>query len=196
MANLPFGLSVLKDTAARKREESSHTSEQYEHKLAEYRDALENYKKCILAYAGKLENYDKSNLDNQLSVVQTALDITYLKEQGDRLIELLEEIKTDKLDKTLANLEHLITAVLDTNYKMEGLDKNAVNRISEVIVELQKQTSSKNYEQHAELERDIDILNSKVRKNNVLLWFLFAFNILSLGGLVFVILYIMKVIPF
>jgi predicted nucleic acid-binding Zn-ribbon protein len=196
MANLPFRLNVLRDTAARKREESPHASEQYERKLAEYREALENYKNCIMAYSGKLENYEKRNLDNQLSVVQTALDITYLKEQGERSIELLEEIKADQLSKTLANLEHLITAVLDTNYKLESLDKNAVNRISELMIELQKQTGSKNDEQHAELERDIDYLGDKVRKHTVLLWFLFVFQLIGLGGLAFVILYIMKVIPF
>lgn len=196
MANLPFGLTVTRDMSVRKREESSHATEQYERKLSEYREALENYKNCILAYSGKLENYEKRSLDNQLSIVQTALDISYLKEQGDRSVELLEELKSDQMDKTLANLEHLITAVLDTSYKMDGLDKNVVNRLSELSIELQKQTISQTNQLHLELEQDVDILNNKVRRSNTLLWFLFIFNLISLGGLAFVILYIMKVIPF
>lgn len=192
MANLPFGLSVLKDTAARKKEGAAQASEQYEQKLSEYRDTLENYKNCIRAYSGKLENYENRNLDNQLAFVQTALDVTYLKEQGDRSIELLEEMKSDQMNKALANLEHLITAVLDTNYKMEGLDKNVVNRLSELILELQKQSLSQHNEQHAELERDIDYLNRKVKKTNSLMWFLVVISVLSLGAVNFLIYYIMN----
>jgi|GEM_PF-2272776 hypothetical protein len=196
MANLPFGLTVTRDSAARKREESAHTSGQYEQKLAEYREALENYKDCILAYSGKLDSYEKRSLDNQLSIVQTALDISYLKDKGDRSIELLEELKTEQMNKTLANLEHLITTVLDTNYKMDGLDQNVVNRLSEYMQELQKQEFVQNQQHHEELEKDMGILNRKVRKSNALLWFLFVFNLVSLAGLAFMILYIMELLPF
>lgn len=196
MANLPFGLTVTRDTSTKKRDEQMKAYEQNDQKLAEYRETLENYKNCILAYSGKLESYEKRSLDNQLSIVQTALDISYLKDQGERQVELLEELKTEQLNKALANLEHLITAVLDTSYKMDGLDKNVVNRLSEFSIELQKQADEQSQRRHEELEQDIGILNRKVRKSNALLWFLFIFNIISLGGLAFMILYIMDLIPF
>ncbi len=196
MRNIPFGIPIRKDNYVRRREEPARESALYERNLAEYRNTLENYKKCITDYSSKLDSFEKRSLENQLSIVQSALDMTYLKEQGDHLANLMDEMKNEQMNKTLANLEHLITTVLDTNYKMDGLDKNVVNRLSELLFELQKQTFNQNKDFHYEMEQNLDTLNDKVRKNNLLLWFLFAFNLISLGGLIFVILYILEIIPF
>ncbi|MDF2943140.1 MAG: hypothetical protein K0S01_1998 [Herbinix sp.] len=194
--NLPFGLPAVKEIGLKKRDGSIESAALYERKLLEYRDTLENYKKCILEYSGKLEGYDRRTVDNQLSIVQTALDLTYIKEQGERTVDLLEDLKDGHLTKSLIQLEGLITAMVDTNYKLEGLDKNVVNRLSEMLLELQKQTVAQNKQLQSELITGIEKLTKTVKKGHTLLWFLIIFNILGLSGLAFLVLYIMEIIPF
>lgn len=193
--NLPFGLPNLKDTVVRKKDDTAEATVLYEHKLAQYRDALENYKKCILEYSSKLESYDKRTLDNQLSIVQTALDITYLKEQGDKSIELLENMKVGQLNQMLSNLESMVSVVLDTNYKLEGLDKNVVNRLTELLDEQQKQAAFLNKQRQIELLEDNEKLVKTMKRGHILLWLILVFNIFGLSALAFLILYIMDIIP-
>jgi hypothetical protein len=191
--NIPFGLPTRKEVSTRKKEESKHSPNVYEHKIAEYRDTLEAYKKCLLEYSGKIE---KRVLEHQLPVVQSALEITYLKDQIDNSIELLQELKTDQMNKVFADLEHLISSVLDMSYKMDDLDKIVVNRLADVLIDLQKQNYSQNNELHEELIQEIEQLDSKLNKNNTLLRILFLFNLVTLGGLGFVILFIIKIMKF
>jgi hypothetical protein len=198
--NLPFGLPAIKDTYVKKKDDSLEAAIMYEQKLAEYRDALESYKRCILEYSDKLNNYDRRTVDNQLSIVQTALDITYLKEQGDKSVELLEDMKAVQLNSIISNLDSLIKAIVDTNYKVDGLDKNVVNRLSELMIELQKQILQQDKQLSAQLQSqltaDIEALSRNVKRNQALLWFLFAFSLLGMSGLAFMILYILEIIPF
>ncbi|MDD3173068.1 MAG: hypothetical protein PHF63_05330 [Herbinix sp.] len=194
--NLPFGLPHRKQTTIRRHDETAQTNTNYDHKLAEYRDALESYKKCILEYLGKLDNYDKRSLDNQLTFVQTAIDITYLKEQGDKSFELLEDMKVGVLQKLLTNLESMATTVLDTNNKVDELDKNVVNRLSELLLELQNQSFNQSKQLQGEMLTEIGVLKTKIKKNHILIWLLFIFNLIGLSGLAFIILYVMGIIAF
>jgi hypothetical protein len=194
--NLPFGFPTGKDIIIRKREDLSDTAVLYERKLAEYRDTLENYRKCILDYNGKLEGYDKKSLDSQLSIIQTALDLTYLKEQGEKTAEFLQNLKEGSIHRIFSQLENLTTALVDTNYQIQGLDKNAVNRLSELIQELQKQSLVYNKQLHTELESSLNNLNNNIQRGNTLLGFIVVLNVLGLSGIVFLVLYIMDIIPF
>ncbi len=194
--NLPFGLPAVKEIGVKKREGSTESAALYERKLAEYRDTLENYKRCILDYSGKLEGYDRRTVDNQLSIVQTALDLTYLKEQGDRTIDFLADLKEGPIANTLIQLENLISTIVETNYKLEGLDKNVVNRLSELLLELQKQSIFQNKQLQTELVTSVENLTKSVRKGHILLWFMLIFNILGLSGLAFLVLYTLEIIPF
>ncbi len=207
--NLPFGLQTSRENA--KKKESLEAALYYERRMAEYRDTLERYKKCLFDNINRLDSYDKRSMDNQLSIVQTALDLTYLKEQGDQMIELLEEqrkvIPEDKgletinnISETLhnvsSNLESLATSLLDANYKLDGLDKNVVNRLSELMMELQKQSLYQNRQLQADMTSDFERLTKSVKRGHVLLWFLFILSLFSLSGIVFIGLYIMEIIPF
>jgi hypothetical protein len=194
--NLPFGLPVIKDTAIRRRDDQTEATASYERKLAKYRDTLENYKRCILEYSDKLDGFDRRSMEHQLSIVQTALDLTYIKEQGDKSIELLEDMKTGQISKTLASLESLTAAMVNTNYQLEGMDKNVVNRLSELLLELQKQSNYQNKQLQTELLDDIERLKKSVKKGHALLWFVLVFNVLGLSALAFLVLYIMEIIPF
>jgi hypothetical protein len=193
--NLPFGLPASIEIGVKKRDGSVEAAALYERKLADYRDTLENYKRCILEYAGKLEGYDKRSIDNQLSIVQTALDLTYIKEQGDETYEFLKDMKEGPINKSLQQLESLITMLVDTNYKLEGLDKNVVNRLSELLLELQKQSIHQNKQLQEELIAGVENLTNSVRKGHVLLGFVIIFNLIGLSGLAFLVLYIMDIIP-
>ncbi len=193
--NLPFGLSGVKDIGKRK-EENPEVTAQYKHKLAEYRETLENYRAMISEYSGKLEGYDRKSVESQLNKVQYALDLTYIKEQSDRMLELLEEMSKGPGDKIQAELESLVTTLVDTNIKLEGLDKNVVNRISELMIELQKQTALQDKQYQTELSADMERLSRSVKKTNALLWFIFVFSLIGISGIAFVILYILEIIPF
>ncbi len=193
--NLPFGLPNMKETIVRKKDETTEAAALYERKLREYRDTLEIYKNCIEEYSGKLEIIDKKTLEEQLSLVQTALDITYLKEQSDRSFEMIEEMKQETLTKFQTTLEGLTTAVLDANYKLEGLDKNAVNRLSEFMMEMQKQSAGQSKQWKQELQEELEIVHDKVKKNHSLVIFLIVLNVLGLSGIAFLVLIVMGAFP-
>ena len=192
--NLPFGLPA-KDLGKRK-EEALEAAALYEHKLADYQHTLENYKRYLTESLSKQDSEERRYVDSQLSLVQMALDLTYLKEQGDKLTELLQETKQGPITRTLSEIEGLITAIADTNYKLEGLDKNVVNRLSELCIELQKQTSLQMKSNLSEMAIKLELLEQKAKRSNALLWFLFIFNILSLSGIAFLIVYIFGIIPY
>ncbi len=193
--NLPFGIPGVKDLGKRK-EENPEAVAQYKHKLTEYRDTLENYRKIISEYSGKLEGYDRNSVESQLSKVQYALDLTYIKEQGDKILELLTTMNKGSSDKLMTELEGLITTLVDTNYKLEGLDKNVVNRVSELMVELQKQTAFQNKQYQTEISISMEQLTRKMKKTYALLWFIFIFGLIGISGIAFIVLYILEVIPF
>ena len=194
--NLPFGLPNVKETALRRYYETAEVTALYEHKLAEYRDILESYKKCILEYSDKLDGYDKRSMNNQLSIVQMALDMTYLKEQGDKTIELLSVKNTDTSDMILKTLVDITASMTDTKDNLDSLDKNVVNRLSELVLELQRQSVEHNRLLQAEVLTGMDKLTRKVKRGNILLWFFVIINLLTLGTVAFFGLYYFDMIPF
>lgn len=203
MSRLPFGISMIKSPGNKKpyvkpvnSEIKTEATIMYEQKLVEYRDTLENYKKCILEYSGKLDNYDNRSMDNQLSIVQSAIDLSYLKEQGDRNAELLEDLGTEEISKILVQLENMMATMVETNLKLEGMDKNVVSRLSDLVLELQKQIMFHNKQFQTETAISIEKLSKTAKNSKLLLWFLFVFNMISLGGIVFLILYLLEIIPF
>lgn len=196
MNRLPFGLSVKKEPEPKKTEVQSESTMKYEQKLAEYRDTLESYKKGILEYLGRLDDYDKLSLDNQISIVQSALDLRNLKEQGDKTMELIDDMRTGKLNKALTQLEDLMATIVETNYKLEGMDKNVVSRLSDLVLELQKQTLYQNKQQQAETVANLDKLSKTVKSSKPMLWLLIALNLIGLGGVTFLILYMLEIISF
>ena len=187
---MPFGLPSAKEDKS-KRNPSTEAIIQLERRIAEYKDTVENYKKCLSEYKEKLDGYDKMVIDNHLSNAQRALELTYLKEQGEKTIDLLGEVQSDSLKRTLANLDILSGAVSEANNKIDGLDKNVVNRLSEMIIELQKQGVYQNKQIETDITANIDKLSRKVKAGNIVLWISLLINLLCFSGLaVFVIYYL------
>jgi len=192
--NLPFGIVGVKDNSEKKKEIEVRSITKYERKLADYRDTLETYKNCITEYSSRLDNYEKRSFNNQLSIIQTALDITYMKEQGDKVLDLLEEFKLGPLSQMNYEMDKLTEAIVDTKYKVENIDENIINNVRELLEKLQQETNLHNITLQDELVSNVEELNNKVRISSSLLWFLVVFNILSLSGLGFVIWYITDVL--
>jgi len=190
------GTQSTRVESTRRRDVDTMTTAKYEKKLAEYREILERYKNCILEYAGKLEGFDRRTIDNQLSIVQTALDLTYIKEQGDKTMEVLEDMRTLQASKVLMQMENLTAAIVDTNYKLEGLDKDVVNRLYEIVAELQKQTIYQYRELQTGLVDHINRVEKKVKGSKAMIGFLLFLSILEFGGLAFIILYLLEIISF
>lgn len=194
--NLPFGLPGARDLGGKKKEDVQEVTAMYERKLAEYRDTLEFYKKWLLEYSGSIEGTQRKAMEQSLSNIQAALDLTYLKEQGEKSMELMSELSKDTADRLLSELEIIKVNMAETGGQLEGLDRNVVNRLSELLIELQKQTNAQNKQYQAELAAQVEHLQGRVRKGQALLWFLFIFNLVSISGIAFIILYILELIPY
>jgi len=192
--NLPFGITGVKESSITKKEYDIRSISKYERKLADYRDTLETYKNCITEYSSRLDNYEKRSFNNQLSIIQTALDITYMKEQGDKVLDLLEEFKLGPLSQMNYEMDKLTESIVDTKQKLDNIDENIINNVCELLAEGQKQTQIHNMTIQEELISNVERLDNKVRVSNSLIWFLVVFNILTLSGLAFVIWYITDVL--
>jgi len=194
--NLPFGLPSIREVNSKKKDDGTEIAAYYEKKLAEYRDTLEKYKTCLFDYAKRLDGYEKRAVDQQLTTVQTALDLTYLKEQGDKLVELTEELKAAAPVNLDIRMESLAGAISDVNSKLDSLDKNVVSRLTELLLELQKQSVYQSRQMNSELIVEVEKLKKTVKMGHTLIWFLFIMSMLSLSGIAFIGLYIMEIIPF
>lgn len=194
--NLPFGLPGARDLGGKKKEDVQEVTAMYERKLAEYRDTLEFYKKWLLEYSSSVEGAQRTVQEQSFTNIQAALDLTYLKEQGEKSIELMGQLSKEAADRLLSELELIKVNLADTADQLGGMDKNVVNRLSELLIELQKQTNTQNKQCQTELAAQVEHLEGRVRKSQALLWFLFIFNLISISGIAFIVLYILELLPF
>ena len=111
-------------------------------------------------------------------------------------MELGEDLNQVKINIILLELEKLKIGLEAAGENLEGLDKNVVNRISELLIELQKQNTIQMKQYQADLATDIYALDRRVRRGHALLWFVFVFNLIGISGVAFLILYVLDIIPF
>lgn len=145
--------------------------EAYEKKLEEYKSVLDSYRENLNAYEMKLKTFDSSEEDH-MAAVQVALDLTYIKEE-------LDEIKTNQ-DLGTKKREEIFQRVM---------------RLDNTIIDPIKKSSLENKN---EIINHVDQLIEVVRKNHkglkLALGFSLIMNVLSMGGLIFAILYILEII--
>lgn len=194
--NLPFGIPNTKIINTKMNEVRSESILKYKKKLDEYRDLLENYKSCMMEYSGKLAGADQRYMENQLSIVQMALDLTYIKEQSDKQLEVIDELTSEQMHKVFDQLQNLTETLIETNCKFDGFDKNIINRFTEVSLELQKQVMLQNKQLQTELGVEVKKLSRSVKTNRVLLWLMIIFNFAGLGAMGYLILYNLDMLPF
>lgn len=208
MSIFPFSMPGNKEAGGKKRDEENLSSAKFEQKLSEYRDTLEKYRHCIANYAGKFDGIDKRSMDNQLSITQIERDLAYIKDLGEKMTDLLEELMAiadtkandndSKVlaqgDKMLGQIESLTAAIIETNYKMDGMDKNVIGRLSDILLELQKQTLFQYKQNMTEIQTSLGNLTKAVKRNKVWGILSFILQILGLGALAFIILYLLEII--
>jgi hypothetical protein len=129
-------------------------------------------------------------------VLRTSTDLEYIKDMSVKTIELLSIIKSDQEKKAQEQLENLITSIIETNFKLDEMDKGIVNRVSEISTEVQRLIVYQNKQIKSQREDNIDRLTGDVRKNSNLIWFVIGFQILGLSALAAIILYVLEIIPF
>jgi methyl-accepting chemotaxis protein len=177
----------------------------HEKKLSEYSRLLDRFKECISEYTGIYDEISKKAADSQLTSVQLAVDITRIKDMIKKLASLLEEASDkadyesiDKLtaqnDKIMEQIESLTASIIEVHYKLEGVDKNAVNRLSDILIELQKQTLNQYKQNMAEIQESYEKLRKSVVKNRVWGVLSFVLQLIGLGGIAFIILYLLEII--
>ena len=194
--NLPFGLPNMRDRGNKMKESTKEIATTYENKLAEYRNTLDYYRKWLLEYSDKCEEYEHRMGALKSYDVQTALDLTYIKEQGEKAMELMEDLDKVKISNIMLELEKLKAVLEIANDNFEGIDKNVVSRISELLIELQKQNAILYKQYQEESAAGLQALDRRVRRGHALLWFVFVFNIIGISGIAFLILYVLEIIPY
>ena len=194
--NLSFGLPNSKVRGNKMKENAKEITSSYDHKLADYRNTLESYRKWLLEYSDRCEEYEHRIGVHKLNGVQTAMDLTYIKEQGEKTIELMEDLNKVKIGAVMLELEKMKAVLETTGDNLDGIDRNVVNRISELLIELQKQNTFLYKQYQDECFSGLNALDRRVRKGHVLLWFVFVFNLISISGIAYLILYVLDILPF
>jgi hypothetical protein len=194
--NLSFGLPNSKVRGNKMKENAKEITSSYDHKLADYRNTLESYRKWLLEYSDRCEEYEHRIGVHNLNGVQTAMDLTYIKEQGEKTIDLMEDLNKVKIGSVILELEKMKAVLETTGDNLEGIDRNVVNRISELLIELQKQNTFLYKQYQDECITGLNALDRRVRKGHALLWFVFVFNLISISGIAYLILYVLDILPF
>lgn len=178
----------------------------YEGLLLQYKDLLRHYKQTLEKHIQELPLVDNYASEGQLYISQ----LSQLREQSEKMILLLEELKQRdedamyELDKTIIDngkqildqMESLLATIIETNYKLEELDKSLLNKMTANFEELQKQFLHQIKENQALLHENQLMLHRKVKGNRIFLWIIFIFQIIGMGGLAFIILYLLDYIWF
>jgi chromosome segregation ATPase len=169
-----FGLSKNKEIIIRDRSEAAKEVALYEKKLAQYREVLDSFEKSLMEYSQRLECYSSDFTENRKTITQSAIDISCLREQGDRVNTILESISTT----------------------LEGMDKNVVSQLSELLEELKKQLVFRDKQVQIEQAAMMDTVTIKVKKGQRILCFIFIFCLINMAGLAFLILKNLGIIVF
>ncbi|MFW5631744.1 MAG: hypothetical protein ACOCMZ_01160 [Acetivibrio ethanolgignens] len=130
----------------------------------EYRRLLEECKSCLLECRERLEQLSAKGED-QMAAIQVALDLTYIKEELDGIVQV-QKISSDKISK------------IDTTI-IEPIKKDyTANRVATV----------------EKLDEVLETVNKKNQGLRYVLGFSLLLNMASLGGLIFIILWILQIL--
>lgn len=135
-----------------------------EEERKEYQELLGEYRSCLAAYEEKLEAQSATEED-QMAAVQVALDLTYIKEELDGIVSREKEI-TDKI----AKIDSTIIEPIKKNY--------TANRTATV----------------EKLDEVMEAVKESNKSLRTALSISLFFNVLCVGGLAFVVLWILQII--
>lgn len=195
---------------SRNKENSDQAKDKNDIRLEQYKEVLKRYKQSMEEYTQKLRQIDNQTEGGQIAHVQTSMQLSQIQNQSEEILLLLEELKLKGGDwtqeqneeiltltrKTEDHIESLMTTMIETNYKLEEMDKRLVSSITSVLSEVHKQLLYQIREDNTGLRESYNRLQKKAKANNLLLWILFVLQFISLGALAFIILYLMDIIYF
>ncbi|TAH69476.1 MAG: hypothetical protein EWM47_07000 [Anaerolineaceae bacterium] len=195
---------------SKNKENSDNTKDRNEIRLAQYKEVLKRYKQSMDEYMQKLRHIENQPDSSKIALVQTSMQLSQIQKQNAEILLILEKLKQKDRDwsqehneealnqgkKAIDHIESLMTTIIETNYKLEEMDKNLINSLSSVILELHKQLLYQISEENAGLRENYTRLEKKVKGNRGLLWMLFILQFIGLGALAFIILYLMDFIYF
>lgn len=198
-----FPLSKIKENADQARDKSDIRLEQYKEVLRRYKQSMEEYTK-------KLRQIDNQPEGSQIALVQTSMQLSQIQNQSEEILLILEELKQKDGNwsqeqseevlsqgrKTSEHIESLITTAIETNYKLEDIDKRFMNSLTSILTEVHKQLLYQIREENAGLRESQLKLQKKIKGNRGLLWILFGLQFIGLGALAFIILYLLDYIYF
>lgn len=130
----------------------------------EYRKLLEECKGCLLECRERLEQMSAKEED-QMAAVQVALDLTYIKEELDGIVQS-QKISSDKISK----IDTTIIEPIKKNYTANRAA--TVEKLDEVLEAVKQRNQSLKY----------------------MLGFSLLLNVASVGSLVFIILWILQIL--
>jgi len=170
--NLPFGLIARKESVQKRREDEQELS-RLEDMLVEYQDVLENYRRCIREYYSRLENRSRESQEDVIASVQAALDLACIKEQSEKTNGKVEELNTQ--------MELINNHLMDIK---AGYAQKSAEKLDLLSLSLE------------ELSVTVDRLAKRVKRGRAFNAFMLVLNILGIGMLAFLMLYLLEIIPF
>lgn len=195
---------------SKNKESQDNIRDRTNRQLEQYKEILKMYKQCMEEYIQRLSLVEIHPGSGQTSPVQTAMQLSQIKNQSEEILMLLEEIreKDDSLleeqneeafnqgKKVLDQIESLTATMIETNYRLEEMDKRLINNLTSTLSEMQQQMINQSSTKLAEIQESHLKLQKKVRGNRGFLWLLFVMQLIGLGALAFIILYLMDYIYF
>lgn len=158
--------------------------------LEQYKELLKGYRKSMEEYTQRLRYIGNRTRDDQATLVHTAMDLSQIKSQNEEMLMVLEDLKQrDSVcsqDQTLDQMESLMATIIETNYKIEEMDKGLNNNLNSLLYQIKEEQ---------DLLKDMNLKVKKTLKGNRgLLWVLFLFQFVGLAALAFIILYLLDYI--
>ncbi|MFA9463515.1 MAG: hypothetical protein ACERKN_04420 [Velocimicrobium sp.] len=144
---------------------------------------LDEYKKTLDKYQKKIETFGVSEED-KMAAVQVALDLTYLKEE-------LDEIKP-KQDQLAVEMDSLHQMMKEISLLQKQIEEKFA-QIDKVIIEPIMENYSSN---RIEIIDKFDQVMEYTKKKSKMMLFSLILNVVSIGGVVFIMLYLMDIIRF
>lgn len=157
----------------------AETLARYDSRLEQYEKALSSYRQQLADYESQLKKYEQTDED-QMAAVQAALDLTYIKEELGGMRKYQEDTLSGQAKDLALKQDDIFRKVVrldqELGERLENLFKEQECRLEEMEVR-QEQLERKS---HKGLKQALGVL--------------IFFTAAGLGGIAFIIMYLLQII--
>ena len=114
-----FGAKIKEDDIRQSSLKSSALLKKQERQVEEYQKVLERYNESIQLMETLLQDFGSKECNGQMDRVQIALDLKYLKEQGEQFHEQLQTLSTGHIAEIDHSMERMQTAMTEMEQQWE-----------------------------------------------------------------------------